>query len=406
MDLTPKQQLFLDLASMGKNIYLSGKAGTGKSTVVKKFIDQAEKQKLKIPCLATTGVAAQNIRGQTIHSFFRIGFGKIIQPSDIKKLFKPKKELIKKVRVIVIDEVSMLRPDVLDAIFYTYEKNNLDIFKVQFIFVGDLAQLPPTITDTEQKDLYSIYGGVNFFHSNFYKNLQVENIDLDEVVRQSNNDFVENLNIIRNGGKSSYFKQFVSKEPKGIILAPHNDTVKKYNEEGLSKLEGKIIKLETLSKGKAKPSDFNLEEELNVKVGAKIMYLANDSKTGLVNGTLGEFCYHDFEEQVPDQNFQCQKHIRQAMCIKVGEKYHELEKFTFEKFEYQLNDHTNEFEKKVIGSVTCYPIKLAYALTIHKSQGLTFDEVTIDLTKPCFQKGQLYTALSRVRAPEGLRIII
>lgn len=403
MGLTKKQKEFLELARQGKNIYLSGKAGTGKSTVIKKFVEEGE----NIVCLGTSGVAAMNIKGQTLHSYFGLSFGKIFSEKEVKPIrnIGP----VEKAKTIVIDEVSMLRSDVLENVKHAMKKSKIDYLEKQYIFVGDLAQLPPIVTPIEEYQLNEEYGGIEFHHSHFFKELGVVHIDLDEVVRQSDSEFVDNLNIIRNGGKSDYFKKFVSEEAKGIVLAPHNSTVEKYNEEGLSKIKGKVRTFFAKVKGNAKAEEFNVQDKLVVKEGAKIMYLVNDTQKKLVNGTLGTFCMAMKRVKKSRPNFYSSRapwddyYVNELVpCIKLenGKTIH-IEEYSFEKFKYNSN-----LEKEVTGSVKALPIRLAFALSIHKSQGLTFDEVTVDLTRPCFQKGQMYTALSRVKSPEGLRLIV
>lgn len=404
MELTKKQKEFLELTRQGKNIYLSGKAGTGKSTVIKKFVEESE----GIVCLGTSGVAAMNIKGQTLHSYFGLSFGKIFSEKEVKPVREP--EPVKKAKIIVIDEVSMLRSDVLENVKHAMKKSKIDYLEKQYIFVGDLAQLPPIVSPEEKFQLEEEFGGVNFHDSHFFKELDVVHIDLDEVVRQSDSEFIDNLNLIRGGGKSDYFKRFVSDEVKGIVLAPHNSTVDKYNQEGLSKLKGRSKVFHASVHGNVKAEDFNVQERLELKEGARIMYLVNSTKKGLVNGSLGTFCMSLKRIKVPytivdRYNRKVKRYTystEMVPCIKLedGRTVH-LEEYTFEKIKYNSN-----LEKEVIGYVKALPVRLAFALSIHKSQGLTFDEVTIDLTRPCFQKGQLYTALSRVKSPEGLRLIV
>lgn len=390
MSLSTKQQLFIDSIQSGKNIFLTGKAGTGKSFVVKEAINTLKQAGKNIVAIAPTGVAANNIGGQTIHSLFSISPFGVSDYDSCNFLRTEKRRLIRYIDTIFIDEVSMLRPDILDAINWTMLKNGCDgLNKKQIIFIGDLKQLPSPMNDNTRSVLYQTYEGEEFFNAKIYSKLHVKTIELDEVLRQSNDEFIANLNIIRDGGKSPYFKRFVNTIPNGIILAPHNATVAKYNIDGLNSLDGEEYVFEASVSGNAKAEEFNVESIIRTKHGAKIMYLINSKDAPLINGTLGTFI-------VKGDSF----------FIRVGGVDYVMNKNEFTKKEYVLNKDTNKLELQEIGSITQYPFKLAYALSIHKSQGLTFPEVTIDLTKPCFQKGQMYVALSRVTEPAGLTIII
>lgn len=390
MTLSPDQQFAYEQALEGKNIFLTGKAGTGKSHVVKEIIKKLSERKKNIAVLGTTGIAAINVGGQTVHSFFSIPIFGIIEFDDCFYVKKDKRRLWMSVDTIVIDEVSMLRPDQLDAINYTLLKNDCGSIKdKQLIFVGDMKQLQPVLETNAKARLYELYKGEFFTDAHIYESLSVIEINLETIHRQNDESFIENLNIVRDGGKSDYFKQFVSNETNGIILAPHKITVEKYNYEGLNSIEGDTITFKaTYSGEKVNPEDFNLEDVVNVKNGAKVMFLKNDRNRNLANGTIGTFVVEDdlyfFERD--------------------GIKY-KIELCTFEKKEYFVNSQY-KLELRNVGEITQMPIKLAYALTIHKSQGLTFENVTIDLTKKCFASGQLYVALSRVTSPNGLRIII
>lgn len=390
LELSTKQQVFLDLAISGKNIFLTGEAGTGKSFIVKHVIDLMTKSKKKFVALAPTGIAANNIGGQTIHSIFGLNPFGIMDYENCRYLNSHKRDLLKKIETIFIDEVSMLRPDILDAINWTLLKNiGTGLEKKQVIFIGDLCQLPVVLNDNSRAILYRDYDGETFQWAKIYKLLNTEEISLNEVLRQSDPEFIENLNKIRNGEKKvPYFKKFIGKENKGVVLAPHNSTVEMYNKNGLEAIDRPEIKFTAKVHGEVKPEDFNIEREIKVKQGAKIMYLVNSRDNPLRNGTLGMFITIDGLHYI---------HVN-------GTDY-KLEPYEFTKKEYVLDSYSNELKLKDLGSIIQYPIKLAYALSIHKSQGLTFDEVTVDLSRNCFAAGQLYVALSRVKTPEGLSII-
>lgn len=390
MVLSEKQDEFQRMALSGANIFLTGKAGTGKTFIVKNTIKRLIEAGKKVVALAPTGVAANNVGGQTIHSMFSINPFGVTQFETCNFLKGEKRRMLDLVTTILIDEISMLRPDILDGIHWTLIKNGCEgLDKKQVIFIGDLKQLPSPINDNTRSILFQTYDGEEFFEAKIYPKLNVINIELDEVLRQSNPDFIEALNIVREGNKAEYFRKFVGTEPKGIILAPHNSTVDKYNKLGIDAVQGEEFVFHAKVTGNAKADDFNLESVVRVKNGCKVMYLANSKDNDLVNGTIGTFVSH-----------------KDCHYIRVGEVDHAISKMEFTKKEYVLNDAKDKLELKEIGSIEQYPIKLAYALSIHKSQGLTFDEVTIDLVRPCFVPGQMYVALSRVTGPEGLRLIV
>lgn len=390
MQLSSKQSTFLASALQGQNIFLTGKAGTGKTFIVKELIKILTEQGRKVVAVAPTGVAANNIGGQTIHSLFALSPYGVLHYEDCNHLRTEKRRLLKNIDTFLIDEVSMLRPDILDAMNWTLNKNGCrPLHQRQVIFIGDLKQLPAPINDNTRSVLYQTYEGEEFTHAKVYPMLNVREIELDEVLRQTNEEFVNHLNLVRDGIKSEYFRRFVGTDLKGVVLAPHNATVQKYNIDGLNKLGGEELVFEAKVQGNAKADDFNLESIIRVKDGAKIMYLVNSKDNPLVNGTLGEFV-------VKGSNY----------FIKVGSVEYALERITATKKDYVYNKEKDILEMVEIGSIEQYPIKLAYALSIHKSQGLTFDEVSVDLSRPCFQKGQMYVALSRVKSPEGLRIIV
>lgn len=390
MNYTHLQQEFIARSVIGQNIFLTGKAGTGKSTVVRYVIERMQEAGKKVVAVAPTGIAANNIGGQTIHSLFGIRPFGILDFDACNYLGRAKKDVLRVADVIVIDEVSMLRPDILDAMHWTLRKNGLPgLDQKQVIFIGDLKQLPVVLKDNDRSVLLRTHNGDTFLHAKIMDKMASSTIDLDEVVRQNDPAFIDALNIVREGGKAEYFRQFVHTEPAGVVLAPHNATVAEYNHAGLAALHTEEFVFEAVVTGTAKPEDFSLDGTVRVKNGCKVMYCINSQDNPLRNGTLGRFVSHEG-----------------CHFIRVNETDFALTPVTVTKKEYVYNKFTDSLDLQELGSITQYPIRLAYALSIHKAQGMTFDEVTVDLRRPVFISGQLYTALSRVTTPAGLRIIV
>lgn len=389
MNYSADQQEFFDQAIAGENIFLTGKAGTGKSFITKEVVKELSKTK-KVAVVAPTGVAASNAGGATMHSTFSLPIHGLIEYKTCNFLKSKKRDVIDRIEVLFIDEISMVRPDMLDAVNWTMKKNGCKgLDEIQIIFVGDMAQLKPVMDDNFKTMTLKKYKGLDFRYSNIFKKINCKTIELNEVLRQSDQEFIENLNIVREGNKSSYFKKFVHTQTNGIVLAPHNATVKRYNQIGLDSIKEPKMTFKAKIEGNAKEGDFNFESKLELKNGCKIMYLVNSKNNNLVNGTIGTFI-------VEDSN----------LFIKVGNERWLLEKYKLSKKEYVLNAKTDELELQEVGSIEQYPVKLAYAASIHRSQGLTFEEMSLDLSLPCFAEGQLYVGLSRVTSPKGLRIIV
>lgn len=407
MNWTKKQIEFLTAGEMGRNIYLSGKAGTGKSTVATELMERFKKAKIKFIAVAPTGRAASNIGGETIHSMFRIDPHIIVKgPEDCNFINKVKMQVLKKAATIIVDEGSMCRSDLIMAMHYTLIKNGVasGLKGKQTIWIGDMKQLPPIASDNERSILLTMYDGITLFDAPIMADLSLLNIDLDEIVRQSDIDFIEALNIVRDGGKSTYFRQFVTTKPSGVILASKNETVNRYNEEGLKKQDGKVYVFDAEYCGDVKTTDFTMDAQIKVKNGCKIMYLVNSKDNPLRNGTLGELVIKECPgvKNVTDPN-------NPKPVVELFFKYKNTEwpiqLYTAKKQEYVYNKENDEFELKDKGSITQYPIRLAYAMTIHKAQGMTFEDMTADF-RGSFMREQYYVALSRATGPKALKIII
>jgi ATP-dependent DNA helicase PIF1 len=407
MEYTQKQKEFLTALEMGRNIYLSGPAGTGKSTIVKAGQQLLKELNRKFVAVAPTGRAANNIDGETIHSFFRVNPHKCMMDIDDCNMVNAGKKIVyKKAQTIFIDECSMVRVDLFDAIHMTMKKNGVKdgLKSKQVVMIGDFKQLPPIASDNEKQVLSEKYDGITFLDSDIMKELDFLHIDLDEIVRQNDKEFIEALMIVRNGGKAPYFRQFVTNDPSGVILAPYNSTVRRYNDEGLEKQEGALYKFEAIVNGNLKAQDYSLEQEILVKEGCKIMYLVNSRDNPLRNGTLGTFVCRLESDGVCRNSYMPEDELK--LYIKVGNTEWPIEPYTAHKYEYVYDKVEDKMKLEERGSITQYPFKLAYAMSIHKSQGMTFDDMTVDLRGGCFQKEQYYVALSRATGPKALRIII
>lgn len=395
-ELTAGQQEFYDAVLNGESVFLNGKAGTGKTYVTKQVIEELKKKGKNVVALAPTGVAANNLGGATMHSVFALPVHEVIQYDNCKYVKSNKRRLWEKIDVLLIDEVSMVRADMIDGINWSMRKNSCPgLTSKQVIFIGDMGQLPPVASDNFKAEMTRKgYGGVFFYFAEIIKSMDLRTIELEEVKRQSDPEFIRALNMIREGKKDSYFKRFHHTAPKGIILAPHKTTVNRYNIDGLEMLQGETYTFKAETDGNIKMADFNFDEIINVKHGCKIMYLVNSKDNGLVNGTIGTLFVQKKSEEHDERFF-----------ILLGSVKFEITQAEVTKKEYVLDELRDELVLKTIGTIKQMPIRLAYAITIHKSQGLTFDEMTVDLSEPCFSPGQLYVALSRASTPDGLRII-
>jgi len=383
------------------NLFLTGKAGTGKTTFlrdVKRFTSK------KHIVLAPTGVAAVNAGGMTIHSFFQFGFGPYVkgvyEPEPNYHINKQKLELIRSLELIIIDEISMVRADLLDHINDELQRirRNVEPFGgVQLLMIGDLQQLPPIAAGSEGEILGTRYPSMYFFDSFALRNSDYHCIELKSVYRQTDQLFIEILNRARVGQltkedisqlNSRYIPMFTPRQGENYIrLVTHNDQADVINNNELAKIQdNQYIFDATVSSGFPKDS-FPTSEHLELKRNAQVMFIKNDPEKRFVNGSLGVV------ESVNGQNVN-------VKLSDTGEIV-EVKPVAWESIRYKLNEETKNIEAEVKGTFRQYPLKTAWAITIHKSQGLTFDKAEIDVHK-AFSPGQAYVALSRCRSLDGI----
>lgn len=403
-----------------RSVFLTGKAGTGKTTLLREIIETTHKNTVVV---APTGIAALNAGGVTIHSMFQLPFGGFIPDNSapdfsestkfetkatLRRHFKMsglKKSVIRNMELLIIDEVSMLRADLLDAMDFmmqTVRKRNQPFGGVQVLFIGDLLQLPPVIRDDEWYTLKKYYKGKFFFHSHVVQQNPPLYIELDKIFRQTDDAFISVLNNLRNNQISkediAALNQYVQpdfdlKANKGYItLTTHNAKADSMNTEALEALEGKEWKYSPEITGDFPDKIFPLDEILRLKEGAQIMFVKNDLSFDkkYFNGKMGVVKSLSAKEilvHFPEEN-----------------KTIEVEKYEWQNIRYKVNDTTKEIEEEVLGTFVHYPIKLAWAITVHKSQGLTFDRAALDVSQ-VFLPGQAYVALSRLRSLNGLILL-
>ena len=388
-----------------RNIFVTGKAGTGKTT----FLHQIKRESLKrMVIVAPTGVAAINAKGVTIHSFFQMPFGPIL-PNQIantsnaqRKFNKTKIDIIKSLDLIIIDEISMVRADLLDGIdqvMRRYKNRNKVFGGAQVLMIGDLQQLAPVVRPNEWSLLQQHYNTVYFFSSKAYQEANVVSIELKHIYRQKNEDFITILNEIRNDNlseksakilNSRYAPTFSPTKDDGYItLTTHNNRANLINNSELNKLKTKSTFFEAEVSGKFNENAYPNSEKLELKIGAQVMFIKNDSSPDkrYYNGKIG--IVTDISKE--SVTVQCPDEINEIVT----------EKETWNNINYSINDETKEIKEDITGSFVQIPLRLAWAITIHKSQGLTFERAIID-AEASFAHGQTYVALSRCTSLEGL----
>ena len=390
------------IETSGKNIFITGNAGTGKSTLLTYFTKVTERN---FAVLAPTGVAALNVSGQTIHSFF--GFKPDITLNSVKKVRDA--SIFENLEILVIDEISMVRADLFDCMekaLRINKKSNLPFGGVQLVVIGDLNQLPPVVTRDEEHifsgSAGSLYDSPYFFSSEAFKNSSFEVVVLTKIYRQSDENFLALLNSVRNNTLSEQDIYTINArvdpeyipdpEDFTIHLTTTNKRAFELNEFQLSKVFGEIFNFKGSTVGNFDIRQLPVEETIVLKVGAQVMMLNNDREKRWVNGSLGKITNIIREEDYED--------IIEVM-LDNGEIV-EVNSHTWDIFRYEFDKSSKKLVASVVGSYTQYPMKLAWAVTIHKSQGKTFDQVVIDTDRGIFAHGQLYVALSRCRTLDGI----
>lgn len=392
----------------GISVFLTGKAGTGKTTFLKHIVASCSK---RLAVIAPTGVAAVNAGGVTIHSFFQLPLCPYLpdvkelvteyqMPEKNRSLRKDRVKILRTLELLIIDEISMVRADILDAIDATlkrYRKNDRPFGGVQLLMIGDVQQLPPVVTESEKPFMDQVYPSPFFFNSRAFRKLGYIVIELNKIHRQRDAEFTSMLNDIRTGSPSDQTLERLNRRldpgfepPSGeywIRLTTHNHQSDSINREKMDALKGKSMIFKAEIDGNYPESAYPAETELRLKKGAQVMFTRNDTSGNSMyfNGKIGTVTSLDPEIIVTDENGN--------EIIVNREKWDNVR--------YEINPETQEIQAVNDGSFTQYPLRAAWAITIHKSQGLTFDRVVIDAGK-AFSFGQVYVALSRCRSLDGI----
>ncbi|NLL04429.1 MAG: AAA family ATPase [Clostridiaceae bacterium] len=391
-----------------RNVFLTGKAGTGKTTFLHNLKKVSPKRMIVV---APTGVAAINAGGVTIHSFFQLPFGPFTpaqndedskENRNVQKFTREKTNIIRSMDLLVIDEISMVRADVLDAIddvLRRYKNKHKPFGGVQLLMIGDIQQLAPVIKDDEWAILRQWYNSIYFFSSRALNMTEYIGIELKHIYRQKDSVFINMLNKIRDNSidedllteiNKRYDPEFAKNTPEGyIILTTHNHQARSINDRMLAKINDKEHCFKAHSQGEFPEYAYPTDKELILKEGAQVMFVKNDTSREKLfyNGKIGVIDKINKDNVVVKCN-------GDEECIMV-------ELAEWQNIKYSINDATEEIQEEVVGTFIQYPLKLAWAITIHKSQGLTFEKAIIDASA-AFAHGQVYVALSRCKTLEGL----
>src|SRR4030042_1338711 len=386
-----------------RSIFITGRAGTGKSTLLNYFRHITKK---KVAVLAPTGVAALNVKGQTIHSFFRFKPG--ITPDRVKKLrsYDDSKSIYHKLDAIVIDEISMVRADLLDCVDRFLRLNGPRADKpfggIQMAFIGDLYQLPPVVTSGEKMVFQSLYDTPYFYGARVFDSLDMEFVELEKVYRQHDEQFIDLLNAIRNNSVTEEGLDILNRryQPKFepppddlyVYLTTTNRLAEEINSKRLAELKGRLYTFTGSIEGDFGQEYLSTAIDLHVKVGAQIMMLNNDTEGHWGNCSIGKIAGIT-------QNRKGEDILLAELADGDGV---EIMPFTWEIYRFFVDG--GQLQSEVVGKFTQYPLMLAWAVTIHKGQGKTFDRVIIDIGSGTFAHGQMYVALSRCTTLEGIAL--
>jgi len=403
-EISPEMQSAINAVSKGKSIFITGRAGTGKSTLLTYLREEVLKDNFVV--VAPTGVAAINVGGSTIHKFFGFLPDITFQHIESAEYHPRSQKIMKNLKTLIIDEISMVRADLLDCVDKALRKYGPKPAKpfggVQVIFVGDLFQLSPIVAESEKEFLYSHYETPFFFSSNGYESIQMHKVVLQKVYRQSEIDFLEILNGIRVNQTTPEILELLntrvlpdfepSKDTFFITLVATNAMANTINQRELEKLKGDAHKSQAHITGALSKSEYPAELEINFKVGSQIMMLNNDAENRWVNGTLATIEAINLDDPRKDPH----------IVIKVASSE---ERYDVSKHMWDIKRPRSEGKVLLydtIGTFAQFPFMLAWAITIHKSQGKTFENVIINLAARAFAAGQLYVALSRCTTLGGL----
>ncbi len=384
-----------------RNVFVTGRAGTGKSTLLEYFRNTTKKN---VVVLAPTGVAALNVKGQTIHSFFRFKPG--ITPDRVKRLrsSKDSESVYHKLDIIVIDEISMVRADLLDCVDRFLRLNGPETDKpfggIQMAFIGDLYQLPPVVTSSEKEVFQSLYETPYFYGAQVFNSFEMEFVELEKIYRQSDEEFISLLNAIRNNSITPEGLDLLNQRCQPDFEPPPNDfyvyltttnrLAEEINSKRLAALNARLYTFTGRIEGDFGQEYLPTKTNLQVKVGAQVMMLNNDTGGRWVNGSIGKII--DITQNRKGEDIIIAE-------LADGDEV-EITPFTWEIYRFFVDG--GQLQSETVGKFTQYPLMLAWAVTIHKGQGKTFDKVIIDIGSGTFAHGQMYVALSRCTTLGGI----